>query len=94
MQKLLKKQGSAIYSQTSLVAYTWQRMQKLSQSVTMNTHLLFRQFFEPISSTYTYLLADGTCAVLIDPVLETVERDARVIKQLVSSLLNTLLLIA
>jgi hypothetical protein len=38
--------------------------------------LIFRQFFEPISSTYTYLLADEKTkeAVLIDPVLETVDR--------------------
>jgi hypothetical protein len=38
--------------------------------------LIFRQFFEAQSSTYTYLLADTKTkeAVLIDPVLETVER--------------------
>src|SRR5438270_12877827 len=39
--------------------------------------MLFRQLFEPVSSTYTYLLAceERGLAVLIDPVLETVERD-------------------
>jgi sulfur dioxygenase len=39
--------------------------------------MLFRQLFEPVSSTYTYLLACEQTgqAVLIDPVLETVERD-------------------
>lgn len=38
--------------------------------------LIFRQYFETTSSTYTYLLADAVTkeAVLIDPVLETVER--------------------
>lgn len=38
--------------------------------------LIFRQYFEPTSSTYTYLLADAITkeAVLIDPVLETVDR--------------------
>lgn len=39
--------------------------------------MIFRQLFEPESSTYTYLLADEAAgeAVLIDPVLEMVERD-------------------
>ena len=46
--------------------------------------LLFRQLFEAESSTYTYLLADETSreAILIDPVLETVERDAKLIHEL------------
>lgn len=39
--------------------------------------MIFRQLFEPDSSTYTYLLGcpDTGEAVLIDPVLETAERD-------------------
>lgn len=39
--------------------------------------MLFRQLFEPISSTYTYLLGceDTGLAVLIDPVLPTWQRD-------------------
>ena len=38
--------------------------------------LLFRQLFDSESSTYTYLLADEETkeAVLIDPVLEKVDR--------------------
>ncbi|CAI2729100.1 unnamed protein product [Schistosoma spindalis] len=46
--------------------------------------LIFRQLFEKVSSTYTYLLADSHTkdAVLIDPVLETVERDKKLISQL------------
>ena len=46
--------------------------------------IIFRQLFEKESSTYTYLLACRKTkkAVLIDPVLETVDRDTRVIKQL------------
>ncbi len=41
--------------------------------------LVFRQLFEKESSTYTYLLGDEESkdAVLIDPVLETAERDAQ-----------------
>lgn len=50
------------------------------------TTMLFRQLFEAESSTFTYLLADdkapGKPAVLIDPVIETYERDAALIEQL------------
>ena len=43
--------------------------------------LIFRQLFDPQSSTYTYLLADEPTreAVLIDPVFEQVRRDAALI---------------
>ncbi|OCT57127.1 hypothetical protein XELAEV_18003956mg, partial [Xenopus laevis] len=46
--------------------------------------LVFRQLFEPVSCTYTYLLADKDTkeAILIDPVLEKAERDAKLIKDL------------
>ena len=44
--------------------------------------IIFRQLFEKESSTYTYLLGCRKTrnAVLIDPVLETVDRDTRLIK--------------
>jgi glyoxylase-like metal-dependent hydrolase (beta-lactamase superfamily II) len=46
--------------------------------------MIFRQLFEPQSSAYTYLIAcaDSREAALIDPVLETVERDLRLIEEL------------
>src|ERR1051325_1211315 len=44
--------------------------------------MIFRQLFDPTSSTYTYLLADGGEAVLIDPVFEQVRRDAALIREL------------
>jgi len=46
--------------------------------------MIFRQLFEPVSSTYTYLIAceQSGEAALIDPVLETVERDLGVIRDL------------
>ena len=46
--------------------------------------LVFRQLFDPVSSTYTYLLADGRSgvAVIIDPVFEQVRRDAALIEEL------------
>jgi glyoxylase-like metal-dependent hydrolase (beta-lactamase superfamily II)/rhodanese-related sulfurtransferase len=44
---------------------------------------MFRQLFDPVSFTYTYLIADDTTheAVLIDPVLEQVERDTRLLRE-------------
>lgn len=46
--------------------------------------LLFRQLFELESSTYTYLLADTETkeAIIIDPVLETIDRDLKLIQEL------------
>lgn len=46
--------------------------------------MLFRQMFEPETSTYTYLLADEQTkeAVLIDPVRETIDRDVQVLDDL------------
>ncbi len=46
--------------------------------------MIFRQLFEPGSSTYTYLIAcqDQGVAALIDPVLETVERDLKSLQTL------------
>lgn len=46
--------------------------------------LLFRQLFEKESSTYTYVLADAQTkeAVIIDPVLETINRDLKIINEL------------
>ena len=44
----------------------------------------FRQLYEPESSTFTYLLAcpDTGVTALIDPVLETVERDLEVLQSM------------
>lgn len=46
--------------------------------------MLFRQLFDLETSTYTYLLADPATreAVLIDPVLEQVERDSKLLSEL------------
>ena len=46
--------------------------------------MIFRQLFEPISSTYTYLLgcSDTGQAILIDPVLPAWERDLEVVRTL------------
>jgi sulfur dioxygenase len=54
--------------------------------------LVFRQLFDPQSSTYTYLLADrpSGVAVLIDPVFEQVRRDMALIAELGLTLAATL----
>ena len=46
--------------------------------------MLFRQLFDSESSTYTYLLADEETkeAILIDPVLEQVDRDLKLLQEL------------
>jgi sulfur dioxygenase len=46
--------------------------------------MIFRQLFDPQSSTYTYLLADSATreAVLIDPVFEHARRDTALIEEL------------
>jgi glyoxylase-like metal-dependent hydrolase (beta-lactamase superfamily II)/rhodanese-related sulfurtransferase len=54
--------------------------------------LVFRQLFDPQSSTYTYLLADRASreAVMIDPVFEQVRRDAALLAELGLTLVATL----
>ncbi len=54
--------------------------------------MIFRQLFEPESSTYTYLLGDSESgkAVLIDPAVETAERDLAVVKEYGLELMATL----
>jgi glyoxylase-like metal-dependent hydrolase (beta-lactamase superfamily II) len=46
--------------------------------------MLFRQLFDAESSTYTYLIADRQTkeAILVDPVLEQVERDRQLLQEL------------
>lgn len=54
--------------------------------------MIFRQLFEPTSSTYTYLLGCERTgqAVLVDPVYETVDRDLSVVQELGLRLVYTL----
>lgn len=46
--------------------------------------MIFRQLFDPASSTYTYLLADGQMrqAVVVDPVREQARRDLGLVEEL------------
>jgi len=54
--------------------------------------MIFRQLFEPLSSTYTYLLGceETGLAVLIDPVVSAMERDLLEVKHLGLTLAYTL----
>lgn len=54
--------------------------------------MIIRQHFDPVSSTYSYLLFDRASseAVLIDPVLEQHRRDAALIRELGVKLLCTI----
>ncbi|HEX9171349.1 MAG TPA: MBL fold metallo-hydrolase [Telluria sp.] len=54
--------------------------------------MIFRQLFEPVSSTFTYLLGDEQTgqAILIDPVISSMERDLDVLHRLGLRLAYTL----
>ncbi|XP_053980200.1 persulfide dioxygenase ETHE1, mitochondrial [Hylaeus anthracinus] len=56
----------------------------LTEPIPFSKDFLFHQLFDPVSSTYTYLLADITdkTAILIDPVLEWSDRDKNIIQEL------------
>ncbi|MEK9721262.1 MAG: MBL fold metallo-hydrolase, partial [Quisquiliibacterium sp.] len=51
--------------------------------------MIFRQLFDPTSSTYTYLLADEHSreAIIIDPVFEQTSRDLALLRELTLKLL-------
>jgi sulfur dioxygenase len=53
---------------------------------------MFRQLFDPASSTYTYLLADDATheAVIVDPVVEQTERDLKLLREHGLKLVHTL----
>jgi glyoxylase-like metal-dependent hydrolase (beta-lactamase superfamily II) len=54
--------------------------------------MIFRQLFEPLSSTYTYLLGCESTgqAMLIDPVVNAIDRDLQVLRSLRLTLALTL----
>lgn len=71
-----------IVSTRSRVASTPAASQPLEPS--RHSAMLFRQLFDPTSSTYTYVLADETSreAILIDPVIDQVDRDLALLDEL------------
>ncbi len=54
--------------------------------------MIFRQLFDKESSTFTYLVGDRTsgCAALVDPVLEHLERDLKLLGELELKLTHVL----
>ena len=54
--------------------------------------MIFKQLYEPLSSTYTYLLGDEDTgqAVLIDPVIATMQRDLAEVRRLGLNLVYTI----
>ncbi len=54
------------------------------KGVNMRNDIIFHQLFEAESSTYTYIIADRKSkeAAIIDPVIETVDRDLKLIEEL------------
>ena len=52
--------------------------------IIVNWIMIFRQLFDKVSSTYTYLIASdiGREALVIDPVLENIELYIRLLKKL------------
>jgi sulfur dioxygenase len=82
--RVVFQQGRALMKNTvqglnpSLIA-----LRSYGQRTRSREHV-FRQLFDSKSSTYTYLLADKSTreAVIIDPVLELVERDVNLVKDL------------
>src|SRR5690554_1658991 len=53
--------------------------------------MIFRQLYEPLSSTYTYLLGDEESgnAILIDPVISSMDRDLKEVHSLGLKLVYT-----
>ena len=64
----------------------------IMSSLCHDGNVLIRQLYEKESSTYSYILMDKATreAVLIDPVIETVERDIDALKRLGAKLLYVL----
>jgi glyoxylase-like metal-dependent hydrolase (beta-lactamase superfamily II)/rhodanese-related sulfurtransferase len=58
--------------------------QMKEQAASGKEDVVFTQLFEPQTSTYTYIIADRASkeAAIIDPVLETVDRDLRLIEEM------------
>jgi sulfur dioxygenase len=50
----------------------------------MNSNIIFRQLFDEKTWTYSYIIGDSLSreAVIIDPVLDKVDRDLRLLEEL------------
>lgn len=83
-----RKSGGVVFGGVETAAMFRRRSSALLRAALSSgpgsRRLLLRQLFEPRSCTYTYVLADEATrdAVIIDPVLETVPRDRRLLEEL------------
>ncbi|ESN93762.1 hypothetical protein HELRODRAFT_115427 [Helobdella robusta] len=79
---------------TALTATRFQKMdsKNFSTSGPQPSNLTFRQLLDYATFTYTYILGDNASkkAIIIDPVLERVERDAKLLKELQFDLIYAL----
>lgn len=68
----------------SMLNQTQEKASGSASKVLLENGTVFHQLFEPESSTYTYIIADRATkeAAIIDPVLETVDRDLKLIEEL------------
>ncbi|XP_045773670.1 persulfide dioxygenase ETHE1, mitochondrial isoform X1 [Maniola jurtina] len=84
MARMLWKLSHTMKFAERLAAYKAGNARLMSSEMERGTNFFFRQLFDTVSSTYTYLLGDMKTreAVLIDPVLEHAQRDAALIKEL------------
>ncbi|XP_076662760.1 persulfide dioxygenase ETHE1, mitochondrial [Andrena cerasifolii] len=75
---------SSFAKRSSITSKSYTTMTALTEPIPFSKDFLFRQMFDPVSSTYTYLLADigDKTSILIDPVIEWAERDKNVIQEL------------
>lgn len=66
--------------QTKFADYQFLLTLKMSKAI----NIVFRQLFDAASCTYSYLLADAKCrsAIIIDPVLDQVKRDVKLMEEL------------
>ena len=79
---LPKPSPAVINGRTPLSAFVVARSASTMTTPGTSSGLLFRQMFDKESWTYTYVLADEDTreAVIIDPVIDQVERDIKMIE--------------
>ncbi|XP_046835076.1 persulfide dioxygenase ETHE1, mitochondrial [Vespa crabro] len=82
-QQLLRLTGKFFLTRHKLIG-NYHQHGTLTEHISFSKDFLFQQLFDPVSSTYTYLLADinNKDAILIDPVFEWADRDKKIIEEL------------
>ncbi|CAK9823817.1 Persulfide dioxygenase ETHE1, mitochondrial [Anthophora retusa] len=83
-KSLFQQHVKSMFSKSNSIIMRHYKDTALTEPIPFSKDFLFRQMFDPVSCTYTYLLADinDKTTVLIDPVMEWAERDKTVILEL------------